>query len=89
MQKAFNPRTDPVHGDMEIAEAALNRDKTFMDLTRVGGHLISWEKGVRDVDDAPTLSIRFPGADGRAGSIGPLAQTHNRPRNRDNSNLVA
>ena len=44
-----------------------------LDLPRFGGHLISWEKGVHDADDTSTLFIRFPGADGRAGSIGPLA----------------
>ena len=45
----------------------------LVDLTRFGGHLISWEKGVHDADDTSTLFIWFPGADGRAGSIGPLA----------------
>ena len=48
-------------------------DKRMLDFARFGGHLFSWEKGVHDVDDACALStIRVPGADGRAGSLGPL-----------------
>ena len=41
-----------------------------MDLTRFCGHLISWEKGVHDVDDAFALFIRVPGADGRGLLLG-------------------
>ena len=44
-----------------------------LDLPRFGGHLISWEKGVHDVAYTSALSIRVQGADGRAGSLGPLA----------------
>ena len=43
-----------------------------LDVTLLSGHLISWNKGVHDVDDASALSIRVAGAEGRVGSIGPL-----------------
>ena len=78
-------RTKPVRrpkldGFTGIVDAILEADtdpdvprKQRLDLPRFGGHLISWEKGVHDADDTSTLFIRFPGADGRAGSIGPLA----------------
>ena len=45
----------------------------WVDLTRFGGHLISCEKGVHDVAYTSALSLRVPGADGRAGSLGPLS----------------